>query len=93
MNKIKEKWKNETEVGRAIIVINIILACFIIILSLFGFLKIMPIKNTNNITLLLLSVMNLLNGIRIYKENKIIGNLCFVAAAFVFTISIINLIF
>ncbi len=84
MGRIKDNWEKSSLADKIFKVVIIGLSCIVIVLSVVALLGIINISNSNSITIPILGVITLLNGIKIYKKNKPYAIPIFCCSAFIF---------
>jgi len=84
MSKFKEAWDELSTFGKISTIIAPVLSIIILTLCVLGFLKILPINQTNTIVLPILAVLNILIGINLFRKNKVVAIFIFASSAFIF---------
>jgi hypothetical protein len=89
---IKKKWNEISVVRKPRIVARIIIAIFVVIISVIGLSGILETAVTNSIAIPLLGVLMLLTGIEELIRYKILALICFASSAFILGVSLMILL-
>lgn len=88
MTKLVTMWNNRSLFFKYVLVVRIVLGVLIIILCLLGLNDIVDIMVTNNIVMPAMCAMFVLNGIDVYKHNKVIAYINYVTAGGILLITL-----
>ncbi|MDP4121397.1 MAG: hypothetical protein Q8876_10165, partial [Bacillota bacterium] len=83
MTSLKEKWAENSKLEKGLAVGTIVISLVVIVIGILGLLKVLHLGHNNSLSMLPVAALTVLNGLTVYKKNKLAGIIIFLCATLI----------